>query len=69
MFLFTDFVPDIEIRYVLGKRYIALISAIFTANFMLISYEMFKDIKLEKAKREFRKFKPKKPDPLTSEPA
>lgn len=42
MFLFTDFVPDVEYRFELGYRFIAFTGLICFVNVMLISVDIFK---------------------------
>jgi hypothetical protein len=37
IFLFTDFVPDVETRYNLGKVQIYLVMGIFIFNFVLVA--------------------------------
>jgi hypothetical protein len=45
MFLFTDFINDIEFRYQVGKAQIYMVICIFTFNLVLIGAEMFDDFK------------------------
>jgi len=45
LFLFTDFVGDVEFRYnVVGKAFIQYVSGAFGVNFLLISVGMASDI-------------------------
>ena len=44
MFLFTDFVPDVEYRYKLGYRFIALVAFIFAINVILVFVDMIRSV-------------------------
>ena len=60
IFLFTDFVNDIKVRYKLGFWFIYMVGFIFLVNLSLISVSIFNDTVLEKkrqkAKEEWEKF-------------
>ena len=40
MIIFTQFVPEIEMRYTIGYYFIVMISGIFMVNTVLIFYDM-----------------------------
>ena len=44
MFLFTEFIGDVEFRYEIGNSLIAYISLVFLINISIIVTEMFTDI-------------------------
>lgn len=41
MFLFSDFVPDPELRYQFGWVYLGLLAFLFLVNFIVIGYKVF----------------------------
>ena len=55
MFLFTEFVSDIKVRYNLGFWHISIILMIFLFNLSLISVSIFKDVKFDRSKKEAKK--------------
>ena len=66
MFLFTDFIPDVEFRYSLGFYFIYLVGFVFSINLLLVIYSMLAAIilgvrtKYAKYKWEkYQKFKDK----------
>ena len=40
LFIFTEFVPDVEVRYKMGFYYINLVSLVFAFNISLIAYDI-----------------------------
>jgi hypothetical protein len=40
MFLFTDFIPDVEYRYKLGFKFIGLLGLVFFVNVLLVFVDM-----------------------------
>jgi hypothetical protein len=60
MFLFTEFVPDVELRWRLGFYFIYLVGMVFFINVAVVSYSMFNAIYLQvrqkKAKKEWKKY-------------
>lgn len=60
LFLFSDFVSDIEVRYKLGYLFIYLVIFIIAVNFLLISNSMYKDslyeFKKNQAKKAWKEF-------------
>ena len=56
LFLFTDFVGDVEFRYnVVGKAFIQYVSGAFGINFLLISVGMAGDIMRSLKKSKYTK--------------
>ena len=57
MFLFTDFIPDVEFRYTLGFYFIYLVGSVFLVNLTLVIYSMvyaiWFDIMKKRAKRQW----------------
>ena len=47
MFLFTDFIPDVEYRYVLGFRFIAFVGVIFLINVLLVFADMTRSVMID----------------------
>ena len=60
IFLFTDFVEDINVRYKLGFWFIYIIGFIFLFNLSLISVSIYNDtlldLKRKKAEKEWVKY-------------
>jgi hypothetical protein len=52
LFLFTQFVPDLEIRYQLGYVFIYLVSFVMGLNLMLISKSMYQDSMFEYSRKK-----------------
>ena len=55
MFLFTDFVPDVEYRYKLGYRFIAFVSFIFFINVLLVFVDITRSAKIEYKRKAYWK--------------
>ena len=47
MFLFTDFIGDVEFRYQIGYSFIGYVSMVFLINLSIIVADMFTDIRLK----------------------
>ena len=60
MFLFTDFIPDVEFRYTLGFYFIYLVGAVFFINLVLVIYSMiyaiYFDIRKKYAKKKWDQY-------------
>ena len=60
MFLFTDFIPDVEFRYTLGFCFIYIVGAVFSVNLILVIYSMIwtisYDIRKKYAKNKWDKY-------------
>ena len=48
MFLFTDFIGDVEFRYQIGYWFIGYVSLVFLVNLSIIVADMFTDIRLKR---------------------
>ena len=55
MFLFTDFILDVEYRYKLGYRFIAFISFIFLVNVSLVFYDMVRSSIIQGKRKKYQK--------------
>ena len=55
MFLFTEFIGDVEFRYEIGNSLIAYISLVFVVNISIIVAEMFNDIYRKHKRRNWEK--------------
>ena len=55
MFLFTDFIPDVEFRYTLGFYFIYLVGSVFFINLVLVIYSMMYAIYFDFMKKRARK--------------
>lgn len=55
MFLFTDFIPDVEFRYTLGFYFIYLVGSVFFINLVLVIYSMMYAIYFDVMKKRARK--------------
>ena len=53
MFLFTDFIGDVEFRYQLGNWFIGYVSLIFLVNFSIIAADMFTDLYRKRKEKVF----------------
>ena len=55
MFLFTDFIPDVEYRNKLGYKFIALVSLIFFVNVLLVFVDITRSTKIESKRKIYTK--------------
>ena len=55
MFLFTDFIPDVELRYSLGMYFIYIIGIVFAINVSMVFYDMFMAVVKEYRKKKHAK--------------
>ena len=55
MFLFTDFIPDVEYRNKLGYKFITLVSFIFIINVLLVSVDITRSTKIESKRKIYRR--------------
>jgi hypothetical protein len=53
MFLFTDFIGDVEFRYQLGYWFIGYVSLVFLLNFSIIVADMFTDLHHKRKQKVF----------------
>lgn len=55
MFLFTDFILDVEYRYKLGYRFIAFVGFIFFVNVALVFYDMVRSSTIQGKRKKYKK--------------
>ena len=57
MFLFTEWIPDVEMRYNLGFIYLPALLSIIAANFACVIYDMLKPLffKIKRVKSKYDK--------------
>jgi hypothetical protein len=53
MFLFTDFIGDVEFRYQIGYSFIGYVSIVFLINLSIIVGDMFTDIRHKSNKKKY----------------
>jgi hypothetical protein len=55
MFLFTDFILDVEYRYKLGYRFVAFVGFIFFVNVALVFIDMVRSAKIQGKRTKYQK--------------
>jgi hypothetical protein len=55
LIVFTDFVPDVELRYKMGFKFVAMVIVVFLVNvgqvFYQLIYQIFQSIKVSRVER------------------